>query len=294
MLYRLDSAERCDIFLMTMKCVKLERPDVIQQLRDDYLRTLVAPMDGMWEGVSITYATFFEIQDREQRVGYFCLDPNNYLLRFHLLENYRSQAQEIFGWIVSTYGIQYAFTSTIEPLYFALCLDVQKTITPQSYLFRDNKRIDLPSDASNSSFRKVEKHELDDVARFYQANTEGSGEWIEAFVKERLSREELFGLYDGETLITVGECIPSRTQIPYADLGMIVAQAYRGRGLASSMLIQLKKYCYDAGWKPICSCAVDNYASKKAIEKAGFSSEQRMVKILFSSDELSKFPFKVE
>jgi hypothetical protein len=31
-----------------MRCIQLERPDTIQQLRDDYLRTLVAPMDGMW------------------------------------------------------------------------------------------------------------------------------------------------------------------------------------------------------------------------------------------------------
>jgi RimJ/RimL family protein N-acetyltransferase len=275
-----------------MRCIKLERSDAIQQLRDDYLRTLVAPMDGMWESVAITYATFFEILDREQRVGYFCIDPNNYLLRFHLLENYQSQAQEIFCWIVSTYAIQYAIASTIEPLYFSLCLDVQKSITPQSYLFRDNKHIDPLFDPANSSFRKVEKSELDEVVHFYQANTEGTGEWIEAFLDKRLSHDELFGLYDGGTLIAVGECIPSQTQIPYADLGMIVAQAYRGRGLASSMLIRLKKYCYEAGWKPICSCAVDNRASKKAIEKAGFISEQRMVKVLFSSDELIKFPFK--
>ena len=30
-------------------CIQLEHSDIIQQLRDDYLRTLVAPMDGMWE-----------------------------------------------------------------------------------------------------------------------------------------------------------------------------------------------------------------------------------------------------
>jgi len=33
------------------------------------------------------------------------------------------------------------------------------------------------------------------------------------------------------------------------------------------------------GWNPICSCAVDNHGSKKAIERAGFLSEHSMVKI---------------
>ncbi|MEO8971600.1 MAG: GNAT family N-acetyltransferase [Ktedonobacteraceae bacterium] len=263
-------------------CVQLEHSDAIQHIRDDYLRTLVAPMDGMWESVVIAHATFWEIHDYERRIGYFCVDANNYLLRFHLFADYQVQAQEIFRWIVSNYGIQYAITSTIEPLYFSLCLDLQVGITNHSYLFRDNKRIELSSGLNNSIFRKAEKSELDDIVRFYQANTAGTGEWIEAFVKERHAREELFVLHERQTLVATGECIPSQKQVPYADLGMIVAQEYRGRGLGSFMLTQLKKRCYEAGWRPICSCAADNHASKRAIEKAGFISEQSMVKVQFN------------
>ncbi len=262
-----------------MDCIQLEHPDVIQQMRNNYLHTLVAPMDGMWENAIIAHATYWEIQERGQYVGYFCIDSNNYLLRFHLLENYQVRAQEIFRWIVSTYRIQYAIASTIEPLYFSLCLDIQKSITLHNYLFRDHKRIELSSCLNHGIVRKAEKAELDDISRFYHANTEGSGEWIEAFLHERLYREDLFVLYDQQTLLATGECIPSQKQIPYADLGVVVAQAHRGRGLGTSILLQLKQHCYKAGWKPICSCSADNHASKKAIEKAGFISEHRMVKI---------------
>jgi RimJ/RimL family protein N-acetyltransferase len=261
--------------------IQLERPDVIQQLRDDYLRTLIAPLDGMWEGAVIAHATFWEIRDNEQYAGYFCIDSNDYLLRFYLLENYQAQAQEIFRLILSTYGIQHAIASTIEPLYFSLCLDMQKSMTLHSYLFRDNKAVELSSSLSKSIFRKAEKCELEDIVSFYRANTKGSGEWIEAFLNDHIEREELFVLLDQQIVVATGECIPSQKQPPYADLGMIVAQAYRGRGLGSSILTQLKKYCYVAGWKPICSCEASNHASKKAIEKAGFISEQRMISILF-------------
>ncbi len=263
-----------------MRCIQLEDSNAIEQLRDDYLCTLVAPMDGMWESVVIAHATFWAIQDEEQCAGYFCTGSNNDLLRVHLFENY--QAQEIFRWVVSTCDIQYAIASTIEPLYFSLCLDLQVGITLHSYLFRDHKRIELSSGLSNSIFRQAEKKELDDIVRFYQANTEGSGEWIEAFLHERLNRSELFALYDRQILVATGECIPSQKQPPYADLGMVVAQPYRGRGVGSFMLTRLKQHCYEAGLQPICSCAADNLASKKAIEKAGFISEQRMVKVLFS------------
>jgi len=234
-------------------------------------------MDGMWASAVVTQATFWEIQDGDQQVGYFCVGSDNDLLRFHLEEDYLARAQEIFRWTVSAHGIQRVITSTIEPLYFSLCLDIQTGIALHSYLFRDHKRIERSSGLGTANFRKAEKAELGDFTRFYRANTEGSGDWIEGFLQERLNREELFGLYDRQQLIATGECIPSRHQAPSADLGMVVAQSFRGRGLGSSMLIQLKNHCYEVGWKPICSCAADNGASKRAIEKAGFISEHRMV-----------------
>jgi GNAT superfamily N-acetyltransferase len=253
--------------------------EAIQQIRDSYLCTLVAPMDGMWESAVIARATFWEIEEQGQRAGYFCVDAENYLLRFHVLGEYQARAQEIFRWVISSRGIQCAMASTIEPLYFSLCLDVQSSMAIQSYLFRDHRRVALPADCSGGTFRKAEESELDDMVRFYRANTEGPGEWIEAFLQRRLGRGELFVLHDGQTVVATGECIASEKQVPYADLGMVVAQSYRGRGVGSAMLVRLKAYCYEMGWKPICSCAADNGASKRAIEKAGFVSEQRMVKV---------------
>ncbi len=261
-------------------CLQLEQPNIIQQIREDYLHTLIAPMDGMWESAVIQHATFWEIQDQEQQGGHFCIDSNNCLLRFHLLESYQAQAQEIFRWILSTHHIQYAIAGTIEPLYFSLCLGFQKSCKLHTYLFQDNIQIKPALRPTNIVFTKAEKSEFAAISRFYHANTEGSGEWIEAFLHKRLNQGELFVLYDQQTLVATGECIPSPKQLPYADLGMVVARSYRGKGLGSSMLIQLKQHCYAVGWKPICSCAADNHASRKAIEKAGFISEHSMVKIL--------------
>lgn len=239
----------------------------------------------MWESTVIAPAAVWELQDDGQHVGYFCVGTHKILLRFHLVETYQDRAQEIFRWIVSAFGFQYAMTSTVEPLYFSLCLDLQTSVAVHTYLFRDNQPIEVSADLANCVFRQVEECELDELTRFYQANTEGSGEWIEPFLRKRLSRGEAFGFYDQQTVVATGECIPSQQQPSYADLGMVVAHAYRGRGLGSSMLIRLKRHCYDAGWKPICSCAEDNRASKKAIEKAGFISEHRIVKMEFARRE---------
>ncbi len=234
----------------------------------------------MWERAVIAHAVWWEIRDHQQHAGHFCIDSNNYLLRFHLVDPYLGRAQEIFRWILATYDIQHAIASTIEPLYFSLCLDVQERMTPHSYLFRDSARGEPAPDFGENTFRSAAQSEFDDLAHFYRANTEGSGEWIEDFLHEHLDRGELYVVHDRQTLVATGECIPSQQQPPYADLGMVVGRSHRGRGLGSLMLRQLKQRCYEAGWKPICSCAADNLASKKAIEKAGFISDQRMVTVL--------------
>ncbi len=278
------------LVLPMITCTQIERPDAIRSMRDDYLRTLAAPMDGMWEGAVIAHATFWEIQDRGRHAGHFCVGLENDLLRFHLTEDDQARAGATFRWIVATYGIHRAIASTIEPLFFSLCLDLQVGVAPHSDLFRDGKRVERSPALGDGVVRKVGASELDDLARFYRANTGGSGGWIEAFLRERLAHEELFGLYDRQTLIATGECIPSREQPPYADLGMVVARSHRGRGLGSAMLIHMKEHCYEAGWEPICSCAADNGASKKAIERAGFVGEGRRVTISFSRDRRTKIP----
>lgn len=275
---------------MRLTCVRTVDAAAIGRHRSDYLATLAAPLDGMWESTAIAQARFWDISDDGRHAGHCCIDADNVLLRFHPAEPYRAQAETIFRWLIATRGIRRAIASTIESRYFALVLDRQEQIAPHSYLFRDHRRVTVPPEAHTHTFKKAELRELGALTRFYRANTAGAGAWIEAFLHDRLAADELFGLYDGHRLIAAGECIPSRRQPPYADLGIVVAQAVRGRGLGRGMLVHLKHHCYAAGWQPICSCAADNRASKRAIEHAGFISEQRMVTILFAEEVASSLP----
>jgi GNAT superfamily N-acetyltransferase len=247
-----------------------------------YLAILVAPTDGMWEGAIIPQARCWDITDDGEYAGYCRLDADNVLLRFHLTERYRAQAATIFRWLLASRGIRRAIASTGEARYFAVALDRQTGIVPHSYLFRDHRRVAPPLAARAYTFRRAEPRELAALTRFYRAHVRDAGEWVADFLRERLAGGELFGLYAGACLIATGECIPSRLQPSYADLGMVVAAKARGQGLGRAVLIGLKERCYAAGWEPICSCAADNPASRRAIEHAGFISEQRMVTLLFA------------
>ena len=60
---------------------------------------------------------------------------------------------------------------------------------------------------------------------------------------------------------------------------MITNYRHRRQGIGAFVLAQLKESCYSQQVKPICSCAFDNIASRKTIEKAGFITRHRILDI---------------
>ncbi|MFT5700770.1 MAG: putative acetyltransferase [Desulforhopalus sp.] len=61
------------------------------------------------------------------------------------------------------------------------------------------------------------------------------------------------------------------------DLGFIVGQAQRGKGLGSSVLKNLVTLAESKGLKPICSTEKDNIGAQKAIRRAGLFAGNRII-----------------
>jgi GNAT superfamily N-acetyltransferase len=57
---------------------------------------------------------------------------------------------------------------------------------------------------------------------------------------------------------------------PYGDIYMGVEEAHRRRGLGAYFVQELKRIAYEIGSLPGARCNVDNIASRKTLQKAGF------------------------
>jgi hypothetical protein len=57
---------------------------------------------------------------------------------------------------------------------------------------------------------------------------------------------------------------------PYGDIYMDVAEPFRGRGLGSFLVQELKRVCYEGGHVPAARCNPGNIASRRTLQKAGF------------------------
>ena len=57
---------------------------------------------------------------------------------------------------------------------------------------------------------------------------------------------------------------------PYGDIYMEVAEPFRRRGLGSYLVQEIKRACRERGGIPGARCNVNNAASRKTLQKAGF------------------------
>lgn len=93
----------------------------------------------------------------------------------------------------------------------------------------------------------------------------------EGDVMQGLKPEELghYVLELGGVIVATGGFL-LHYNMPFADLYMEVSADYRGRGLGSFILQEVKKECYRAGRVPAARCNIVNKASKATLLKAGF------------------------
>lgn len=263
--------------------------------KQTYLDSLVGPLDGYWETAVIGLAPHYEMLEAGERVGYYAA-KDGCLLQFFVAEPFLPRASVLFDELLAVAELDIASVSTVEPAFLSLCLDRQTAVSTKlntsvsinTYLFRDHHPVrPVISNFPNAQFRSAMLGDLAQLVQFYQENDEyedteaieeGAG-GHESYVRELIEKGQVFLLIDNDKIIGIGECRISETQQPYADVGMIVNFQHRQQGVGVFILAQLKDYCYSHYVKPICSCAFDNIASRKTIEKAGFITQHRILDI---------------
>lgn len=80
-------------------------------------------------------------------------------------------------------------------------------------------------------------------------------------------------------LVGSGVMIPIDASGDVVDIGMVIQPEQRNKGVASLIVSQLADLLEGEGKRPICGCAQSNFASKAALENAGFVSEHRLVQM---------------
>lgn len=264
----------------------------LAELKADHLKSLAAPMDAYWEEALIGYADHYELKIESVRSGFYCLNTDKQLVALYLSPEVANHGEKVLSYIVDEHEVSAALVGTNDPYFLGLCLDIATGSQVHTLLFQDSQTSSIELTgfdqlsfelASDDDFADVFEHYCATSGSFDLESVESGYADIKGYVRSVMDEHQIFVLRQQGKLIATSECRFSKTQKPYADVGMIVAEKHRRKGVGSYILARTKAFCHERDAIPICSCEAGNVGSKKAIIRAGFVSRHRILLTSFGS-----------
>ncbi len=261
---------------------KVESLEQFSELKQQYITQTTAPLDGMWLCGFVPMAAHFGFYENEKLVGFCCINGAGYLLQFFLCSENQDQSALLLGSILSQNNlpiekINGAFASTAEPQYLSLCLDNFSNFKVNSLMYQLNKKQEAGQE-HKLPLTVVKSEQLAELIDFAKSNVGAPEQWLTGYYTNLINRQELFGFWKKGQLLAAGESRGyDEYQTGYADLGVIVSESARGKGLATTVLKQLITITETRGLIPICSTEKGNISAQKAISRAGFIADNRII-----------------
>ena len=233
----------------------------------------------MWEALYIAQSETYLIKIEDNTIGYCCIDADASLTQVYLEATHKYLMNGTIGNLITSKHINSAKLSSIEIVSFNACLTHSKSIESDTINYQFSNNLQQKNTEESIELRLAEHKDIATIQSFY--NNEIGFDDQFGYVKNLVQRKALYVAESSKSIIATGECRLSETQSKYADIGMAVKQTERKKGIGTKMLIALTQLALQKNRVPICSTTIDNKASQKAIENAGFYSSHLIFKINF-------------
>ncbi len=258
--------------------LRADAASVYGDQRAEYLAQLVAPMDDMWAAFA-DMAAPHALMVGDDLAGSCSVDEEGQLLRFHVLPRLQHRSVSLLRLALRELEVTRMMVCTLDPGYLSSALDVASSVESHTLLFAPVTEPEGPG-LDNLALAQLGDHER--IVDFQAEEIGAPRDFLEHYVRERLERQEMLLFEEGSQLLSVGELRRDRQQVGIAQLGMIVRGQERGKGIGSRMLASLVKRSRKQGLKPYCSTEVTNLGARRAIERAGFRAEHRVLRVGFA------------
>lgn len=172
------------------------------------------------------------------------------LYEFHVQPPHRLRVFDLFEQLLATSGARRMETQSNDVALTVMLQTYSRNIRAESILFHDISQTQLrPPGADFRAARDA------DVVGLRTAELDESAAWVVTLDAQLAGAGGVLYHYNP----------------PYGDLYMKVAEAYRRRGIGAYLVQQLKGECRAAGKIPAARCNVENSASRRTLQKAGFA-----------------------
>jgi len=249
--------------------------DEICDLRGAYLDGLLEAQELYLE-LLVRRARVFVLKSQERRIGYFLLGEDGTLLEYFVTREHLERMDAILGMLIEQFAIRKALCKSFDHSLLSCCSGYQTGMKAIGIHFRERQEKPASRVVEGVSCRPARLEDEEPIIAINEAvfdQDEEVREYIEAgqvLVFEKDAEMAGFGIF--------ARVIAGR---PEFDIGMLVARKFRRQGYGEYIIRLLADFCQRNGWRPVCGCAIENEASRRCLEKAGFIGRYRLLEFVF-------------
>lgn len=258
-----------------MKFVTQDSVDDLKDLRDQYLNSLTEPQEMFLE-LQIRDSNVILIKIDNRDIGYFSYNNDKTLLEFFIVDEFFSENENIFNSILNTYSLNCALCKSFDQNLLSIAINRSVDVQVVGINFR--KLIPLKNTKSGLELSVISAIDSD-FSIIKSINEEVFEEDDE--IVDYLMKNQILMFKDSDAIVGFGIFAPVISNRNAYDIGMCVSSEYRGKGIGNYIINYLIDYCQRNGWRPIAGCEINNQASRKCLEGAGFYADNRLLLFKF-------------
>ena len=232
-----------------------------------HLGSLKYPIDS-WLEDKLLGGDLYRFERDGLCVGY-CVIEERTLRFFHVLREYYKDASAMLARIVREFGIEKVMVMTQDSQLCALLVEWDYDKERLACWFADSGcDVDAADIAQSAVFRKAQQSDAERIrgisGDFFDEDSEGYYS-----LEERIDAGNMFVLEQDDKLLGCGIVRDGRVMKDVLSIGMFTSPEYRQKGVAKTILLNLKNWAYAHGKTPVAGCWYYNTLSRRSLEAAG-------------------------
>lgn len=233
----------------------------------EHVESLSNPMDSYLEEQLFTGVVYY-FKRNDERIGYCCVKEES-IEFFYIKKQYFSYAPKILEQTTKELHINRLSVMSQDSLMCALIAEWDYNMKRGACWFIDSGRsVDRNAKAQNAVFRLAKLNDCNTIRRI-------SGDFFDeqsccfSGLEDRIKAKTIFVLEDNGVFLGGGIIEYGRLCKDCVSIGMFTNPEHRQKGVAKTILLNLKEYVYNIGKKPVAGCWYYNTLSRKSLESAG-------------------------
>lgn len=233
----------------------------------EHVESLSNPMDSYLEEQLFTGVVYC-FRRNDERIGYCCVKEESVEF-FYVKKQHFALAPKILEQTTEELCINRVSVMSQDSLVCALIVEWDYSLNRGACWFVDSgKRVDRTAKVQDAFFRKAV---IDDCKVIRQVSGDFFDESSCCFsgLEDRIKAETIFVLEDNGDFLGGGIIEHGKLCKDCVSIGMFTNPEHRQKGVAKTILFNLKDYVYSIGKVPVAGCWYYNTLSRKSLESAG-------------------------